>query len=101
MPIVYQEQDEQTGIKTRVHHLEDAGKTVIEKTYDAEPFLQTAAEARANTAGERWGEMRHVGFIPMAVLATLMRQDGTIDKKRVMRWLKENPAMVTFEKVLK
>lgn len=101
MAIVYTEDDKQTGIKTRVHQFEDSGKTVIEKTYDTEPFLETAAQMRAQTDGQQWGEMRHVGFIPMAVLATLMRQDGTIDRKRVMRWLKDNPAMVTFDKVLK
>ena len=101
MSIVYQEHDQQTGITTKVHQHEDANRTVIEKTYDAQPFIETAAEMRAQTAGERWGEMRHVGFIPMAELATMMRQDGTIDQKRALAFLKKNPAFVTFDKVLK
>ncbi len=99
MSIVFKENDAQTGITTKVHDTE--GRITIEKQYDSQPFVETAAEARAQTAGERWGEMRHVGFIPMAELATMMRQDGTIDQKRVLAWLKANPAMVTFEKVLK
>lgn len=96
---VYTETDRQTGIQTLVH--EDGDRVTFEKRYDAEPFLATAAEMRSATAGERWGEMRHVGFIPMAELATMMRQDGTIDRKRCLAWLKQNPAMVTFDKVLK
>lgn len=99
MPIVYTEKDAQTGIESRVHELEN--KVVIEKRYDAEPFLEVAKEMRAQTDGQRWGEMRHVGFIPMAELATMLRQDGTIDKKRCMEFLKKNPAFATFSKVLK
>ena len=44
---------------------------------------------------------RHVGFIPMAELATMMRRDGSFDKKTVREWLKKNQAFVTFEKFLK
>ena len=88
------------GIVTRVH--EEDGKLVFQKTYDAEPFLRDAAELRAQTRGERWGEMgRHVGFIPMAELGQMMRQDGSFDKKAVRAWLQKNPAFVTFEKYLK
>lgn len=100
MSIVYTEHDPQTGITSKVHDL-DSGKVVIEKQYDAQPFLEVASAARAATAGQRWGEMRHVGFIPMAELATMMRQDGTIDRRRCIAFLKQNPALVTFEKVLK
>lgn len=97
----FKEHDAQTGITTTVHHIDDADRMVIQKTYDSQPFLDRAAEMRAQTEGQRWGEMRHVGFIPMAELATMMRQDGTIDNKRAMAWLKANPAMATFSKVLK
>lgn len=95
----FKDHDAQTGITTTVHDLD--GRTVIQKTYDAKPFLQTAAEMRANTAGEKWGDMRHVGFIPMAELATMMRQDGGIDQKRVIAWLRANPNLATFNRALK
>lgn len=95
----YTEHDSQTGITTTVHDLD--GKTVFEKTYDAEPFIKTAAEIRAATDGERWGEFRHVGFIPMAEMGKMMRQDGGIDQKRLIAYLKANPALATFSKVLK
>ena len=97
----FQDFDAQTGIKTTVHYLEDAGRTVIQKTYDAQPLVDACAEARAVTEGERWGDMRHIGTIPMAELATMMRQDGTIDKKRCIEFLKKNPAFVTFNKALR
>lgn len=91
--------DKQTGIKTTVNSVE--GKVQIVKTYDAEPFLKEAEAARQQTEGQRWGEMRHVGYIPNAVLATFFRQDGGFDSKRCVAWLRQNPAFVTFSKVLK
>jgi hypothetical protein len=99
MTIVYQDFDKQTGIQTKVY--QDETKTVIDKQYDVQPFLLAAAEARAETEGQRWGDMRHVGTIPMAELSKMMRQDGTIDQKRCIEFLKKNPAFVTFSKVLK
>lgn len=99
MSIKFQEHDAQTGITTKVHETET--KVVIEKAYDAEPLVQAAKDIRTATEGERWGEMRHVGFIPVAELATMMRQDGGFDRSRVLAWLKKNPALVTFSKVLK
>lgn len=98
---VFKDHDAQTGITTTVHYIEDSGKVAIQKTYDAQPLLDACAEARAETEGQRWGDMRHIGTIPMAELATMMRQDGTIDKKRCVAFLKQNPAFVTFSKVLK
>ena len=93
------EHDAQTGITTTVHYLD--GKTVIQKEYDAQPLLDTAAEMRAATEGQRWGEMRHVGFIPMAELGKMMRQDGGFDRDRLISYLKANPKLATFSKVLK
>lgn len=100
MGVIVDEFDRESRIRTRVHETET--KTVIEKIYDAEPFIEEAAERRAITRDQRWGDTgRHVGFIPMAELATMMRQDGTLDKKRVREFLRKNPAFVTFEKFLK
>ena len=100
MSIVFKEHDQQLGITSTVHEL-DNGKTVIKKTYDAEPLLEACANERAFTDGDSWGEFRKVGTIPMAELATMMRQDGTLDSKRAAAWLKANPAFVTFGRFLK
>lgn len=93
------EHDAETGITTSVHYLD--GKTVIEKEYDAAPMLEVAHDMRAATEGQRWGEMRHVGFIPMAELGKMMRQDGGFDQSRVIAYLQANPKLATFSKVLK
>lgn len=95
----FKEHDAETGVTTIVHDLGD--KVVFQKTYDAEPFKNVAAEMRKATEGEKWGEMRHVGFIPNAELATMLRQDGTVDQKRVMAFLKANPLLCTFSRALK
>lgn len=97
-PFSLSEYDPFTGIKTTVHRTEN--KVVIQKTEDVEPMLELAAAERAHTAGERWGEMRKVGTVPMSVVAKFMRQDGGFDAKRCAQWLKENPAFVTFDKFL-
>jgi hypothetical protein len=36
----------------------------------------------------------------MAELGTMLRQDGRVDKQRAMEWLRKNPKLVTFDKVL-
>lgn len=92
--------DKDLGIRTRVHETEN--KLVIEKQFDAEPLTEAAAEMRATRDGERWSEYgTHVGFIPMAELGTMMRQDGGFDRKRVLEYLQRNPAFVTFSKFLR
>lgn len=99
MAIVFNDHDNLTGITTIVHETET--KVAIEKKYDAAQLLAAAQEKRAATDGERWGEMRHVGYVPMAELATMLRQDGRLDMKRMTAWLKANPALVTFDRFLK
>lgn len=98
-PFKLTEFDAWTGIQTTVHRVE--GKVVIQKTEDVEPLLRAAAEERAHTQGQSWGEMRKVGSVPMSVVAKFMRQDGGFDSKRCLEWLKQNPAFVCFDKVLK
>lgn len=95
----YEEFDPLRGITTAVHELD--GKTVYQKTYDAEPFLAVAAQDRLQTEGQKWGEMRKVGTIPMAELAKMMRQDGSIDSDRCMAWIRANPAFCSFTRALK
>jgi hypothetical protein len=94
----------QQGIRTELH--EEDGKVVLKKTYDAEPFLEHAAEMRAQTRGDNWGPYgRKVGTIPMAELAKMMRHSADLSsaefKKEVRTWLQTNPAFVTFDKYLK
>lgn len=98
-PFTLTEFDPYTGIQTTVHRTEN--KVVIQKTEDVEPLIKACAEERAYTQGETWGEMRKVGSIPMSVVSKFMRQDGGFDQKRCLDWLKQNPAFITFDRVLK
>ena len=93
---VFQEHDAEQGITSTVH--EDETRTVIQKTYDAEPLLEYAKGLREATEGQRWGEGRIVGTVPMAVCAQFMRQDGRLDAKRLTEWIRANPAFVCFDK---
>lgn len=99
MTVVFKDHDPQLGITTKVHEVN--GKTVIAKSYDAQPILDACAAERTATDGQKWGEFRKVGTVPMAELATMLRQDGTLDQERAYAWLKANPGFITFNKALK
>lgn len=99
MTVVFKDHDDELGITTKVHEVGD--KTVIQKTYDAQPIIEACTAERLATAGQKWGEFRKVGTVPMAELATMMRRDGTLDQERAMAWLRKNQAFVTFDKAFK
>lgn len=87
---------------THTEFIFEGDQVVRKQTFDAEPFLEAAHAERVATAGERWGEMRKVGTIPMAVYAHAMTiKDQEERRKYILKWLRENPAMVSFEKFLK
>ncbi|MBA3773825.1 MAG: hypothetical protein H0X13_15445 [Ramlibacter sp.] len=89
------------GTRTKIHIATD---TVIEqKTFDAEPLLQYAEQARQATDGQRWGEGRLVGTIPMAIYAHqfLNIRDNAERQKAIKAWLRENSKFVMFDKYLK
>lgn len=81
----------------------EGDQVVTKLTYDAEPMLEAAHAERMQTADQRWGEMRKVGMIPMAVLNQINQQhQGALDRKAaILLWLKANPRMVTFDKFLR
>lgn len=80
----------------------EGDRIVKKQSYDASPILEACAAERKATDGQRWGEMRKVGTLPMAVYARFMAiTDNQERKKQVRRWLMENPAFITFEKYAK
>ncbi len=88
------------GIHTKLIFQGD--EVVKKQTFDAAPFLEMAHAQRVATAGDRWGEMRKVGTIPMAIYVQALEIKDQKDRQRyILRWLKENPLMVTFDKFLK
>ena len=85
---------------TRELKVED-DRLIVKQTYDAEPMLVAAAAERAATSGQRWGEMRKVGTIPMAVYAQSLTLSNQERQKYLLGWLRENSKFVTFDKFLK
>jgi len=89
------------GIRTQVHFDGDE-QIVFQRTFDVEPHLKYAEQARQATEGQNWGEGRLVGHIPDAFLAPIMLiQDRREREKAIMTFLRENPAFVMFDKFLK
>lgn len=81
----------------------EGDQAVTKLSYDAEPLIEHAAELRALTSGDRWGEGHFVGIVPMAEVTRINETyQGAEERKRQMvLWLKANPKLVTFEKFLK
>lgn len=86
-----------TGVQS-LTHFEDDG-FVVQKTFDAEPHLQYARQAREATEGQRWGEGKLVGHIPPAFYAQILTiRDRDERKRAIQRFFKENPAFVMFDR---
>ena len=91
---------DQYGINTRLIY---QGDEVIKHTsQDVSGILEFAKAKRNHTAGERWGDMRHVATIPMHIYAQLLsitNQDER--KKKVKEYIQANPSFATFDAYLK
>jgi hypothetical protein len=90
-----------TGVQTRTHFDGDEA-IVIQKTFDAEPYLREAELARQASEGQRWGEGRIVGTIPPAFHAKILTVRDPQERKRMVReFFKQNPQFVKFDPYLK
>jgi hypothetical protein len=89
------------GVRKQVSF--EGDQIVTKLSYDAAPMLEQAHAERTATAGDRWGEMRKVGVIPMVVLNQINASTpGALDRSaKILAWLKANPRMVSFDKFLK
>lgn len=88
------------GVRTRLMFEGDAA--IVKKTFDAAPHLKHAEEARIQTAGKNWGGGRLVGHIPPVFYAQIMTiRDPQEREAAVMKFFKENPAFVMFDRFAK
>lgn len=88
------------GIKTILHF--EGDDLITQKTYDAQSLLDQCAAERAYTAGDRWGEMRKVGTIPMAEYAKVLAIKNPQERRAyVKNYLRTNTGFVSFDKYLK
>lgn len=87
------------GIHTQVSF--EGDRAIKKQTYDAEPLIEACKAERLATADQRWGEMRKVGSIPMAVYSRYLEIKDVQERRKFLRkWLHENQAFVTFDKYL-
>lgn len=84
------------GVRTRFHFESDGG-LVLQKTFDAEPYLREAEQARQDTAGMGWGEGRVVGTIdPIAYGRISQIKDRAERDKAILAYFRDKPKMVKF-----
>lgn len=96
-------EDVSNGVTTTLHFQGDA--LIVQKTYDAEPFLKAAADERKASEGERWGDGRKVFTLPPAEYGRFITEThgkgNEFRKKWLRSWAQQNPLLVGFEKYLK
>lgn len=85
-----------TGVDTYYESNGEQDRASI--TQNVDDILEHAHEMRRETAGEKYGEMRKIGVIPMSVIGQAMREGWLTDEKRIRQWLRENPAFKTFDR---
>lgn len=88
---------------TRKHIILEGDQAVTKLTYDAEPLIEAATAERHATSGERWGEGRKIGVIPMPELQRINAAYKSADERKhaILCWLRDNPKLVTFDKFLR
>lgn len=89
-----------SGVHTKLTFEGEAA--IVKKTFDAEPELRYAENARIQTAGQNWGDGRLVGRIPPAFYAQIVGiKDRDERDRKIMDFFRENPAFVMFDKFKK
>jgi hypothetical protein len=88
---------------TQKHIILEGDQAVTKLTYDAEPLIDAATAERHATAGERWGDGRKIGVIPMAELNRINDTYKSAEERKhqILCWLRDNPKLVTFDKFLR
>lgn len=85
------------GVRTQFHFEADGG-LVLQKTFDAEPLLKHAENARQSTAGKGWGEGRLVGTIdPVSYGRISQIKDRAERDKAILDYFRERPKLVMFD----
>lgn len=89
-----------TGART-VYRFEGE-QVVVQKTYDAEPFIRRAQEMRLRNEGKRWGEGKEVGVLPPWVAHKINVIEDSAERERAMKqFFRENPAFLAYDAFIK
>lgn len=88
------------GTNTKLHF--EGDNVIVQRTFDAQPIVEACKAERIATEGQRWGEMRKVGTLPMVIYAqALTIRENKARRKFIKDWLTQNPAFITFDRYLK
>lgn len=85
-----------TGETQWFHYDETNDTFLIESVQDLEPMVEAAkASFNSYSGNERWGNGRHVAYIPNVFMQELMISGKIKDKDYMRRWL-NNPDHAAF-----
>lgn len=80
--------DEETGIKTYLDYDGTDDDAVIVKEQDVTEIVESN-RAAFDSAPKRWGDMTHVGRIPMTVYMELKAKGILDDQQELVKWLND------------
>lgn len=88
------------GIRTILHFEGDT--LTVQRQYDAQPLLEHARAMREAQDGQRWGNGKFIGTIPMAEYAKFLAIPGKEDRRKAIHaYLREHQMLVGFSRWLK
>ena len=80
--------DAETGINTSLNYDGTDDEAVIVKEQDVTGIVESN-RAAFDSAPARWGDMTHVGRIPMTVYFELKRKGILDDQQELVKWLND------------
>lgn len=86
----------ETGSTTYYEAEDGQERATTEQNVDS--ILAYAADMRQATQGEKYGDIRHMGLMPMAVVGQAMREGWLFDQKKMREWFRLNKKLKTFDK---
>lgn len=87
------------GVRTEL--IFEGNDLVVKKSFDTDALLQQAADMRAAQEGQRWGEMRHVGYVDPVTYGKWLVSGKINDPGVIKAYFQDRQALVTFDKYLK
>lgn len=78
--------DPMFGVTKFWHYDDDTDIATIETQQDIEPLLEVAQDSRNQNAGTRWGDGRHIGFVPQVQLAEWYATGQINDQAALRKW---------------
>lgn len=90
----------EVGVRTVLSF--EGDQLIVTKSWDGKGAAEQCKAERLATSGERWGEMRKVGYIGPIEYARLCQIKDNKERIKAMRlYLQANPDFITFDRYMK